>query len=104
MVLKELIEALEKADPAKVVPCGFKNPHSYRGYYRDLAFEPALRITAGEMLAAAKSALGQTYQGWKGGDYTMESYTPVWLAEMGSCGESIGPILLSYMFGEFDES
>ncbi|SEG44673.1 hypothetical protein SAMN04489712_105264 [Thermomonospora echinospora] len=94
MTLGELIAALEAADPTKVAPNGFANPHSYRGYYEDLAFEPARNITIGAMLAAARSAVGTTYQGWKGGDYTMTADTDVWLADEGYCGETLGPTLL----------
>lgn len=95
--LDELIAALDAEDPNLIVPLGFARPHSYRGYYSELAFEPALNVTVGSMLAAARSAKGATYQGWKGGDYTMDGYTDCWLAEQGRCGESIGPVLLALM-------
>jgi len=98
MYLKELIAVLEAEDPARVIPLGFCEPHSYRGYYEQLAFEPAENIAVGEMLAAAKSALGATYQGYKGGDFTMTDYTDCWLSVYGTAsGESIGPTLLRFM-------
>lgn len=99
MVLYELIAFLEKFDPEKAVPIGFDNPHSYRGYYDQLAFEPVRNTTVGEMLAAARSARGATYNGWKGGEYTMTDHTEVWLAMEGDCGEGFGPVLLSLMLG-----
>lgn len=99
MTLDQLISALEAAPPDLRVPIGFTCPHSYRGYYTDLAFEPKVDTTAGEMLACARSALGQTFSGYKGGDYTMGGYTDVWLAYMGFSGETIGPVLLGYMLG-----
>lgn len=99
MTLGELIERLEQAPRDQVVPLGFNNPHSYRGYYEDLAFEPAENVTVGEMLDAARSALGKTFEGYKGGDYTMHEYTDVWLASYSFTGESIGPVLLDYMLG-----
>lgn len=102
MTLEELITALESHDQAKVVPHGFANPHSYRGDYCDLAFEPAANVTVGSMLNAARSALGETFQGYKGGDYTMADYTDCWLAEWGCCGETIGPLLLKLMLAEAD--
>jgi len=40
MMLSDIIETLEKYDPATIVPLGFGEPHSYRGYYDQLAFEP----------------------------------------------------------------
>jgi len=101
MFLGELIKFLEARDPKRVVPLGFAEPHSYRGFYNDLAFEPAKDVTVGSMLACARDALGRTFQGYKGGDYKMGEYTDVWLAEYSYTGERIGPILLSFMVGEF---
>ena len=49
MKLGELIEYLEKQDKDKVCPFGFYYPHSYRGYYEQLAFEPAYNITIGHI-------------------------------------------------------
>jgi hypothetical protein len=96
--LASLIATLEKEDPAKVVPIGFGDPHSYRGFYEDVAFEVRTNVTVGEMLAAANSAVGETFQGWKGGDNTMRLSTPVWLvSEEGRCGESLGAVLLHLM-------
>lgn len=97
MTLGELITALEAADPTLVVADGFTRPHSYRGYYNELAFEPAANVTVGQMLADAQSALGATYQGWKGGDYTMDEHTDCWIAEQGSTGDTIGPLLIHLM-------
>jgi hypothetical protein len=99
VTLIELIEYLQDFDPEHPVKLGFNNPHSYRGYYGDVAFEPVEDTTVGAMLAAAKRALGATFQGWKGGDYVMQEHTDCWLARKGKCGESIGPILLDFMTG-----
>lgn len=98
MTLGDLITALEAQDPLRKVPLGFASPHSYRGTYAELAFEPKAGVTVGEMLASARSALGATYEGWKGGDFTMVRYTGCWLAEHGHGeGETIGPLLLTLM-------
>lgn len=94
MSLGDLIAALERLDPTLRVPLGFGHPHSYRGYYDELAFEPRENVTIGAMLADARSALGSTYEGWKGGDYTMSEYTPVHLAHEGHIGEELGPFFL----------
>jgi hypothetical protein len=98
MNLGDLITTLKAADPNQVVHHGFHNPHSYRGDYYDLAFEPATDITVAEMLEAAESAIGATYQGWKGGDFRMNQSTWCWLSEEGSAsGETISPLLLQFM-------
>jgi hypothetical protein len=101
LALTELIDRLKVEDPAKVLRLGFNHPHAYRGYYHDLAFELARSVTVGEMLAAAESAARATFQGWKGGDYTMGEWTPTWLVtEEGDCGESLGAVLLEYMLAD----
>lgn len=102
MMLGELIAALEACDPETKVPIGFGHPHSYRGYYTDLAFEPVRDTTIGAMLAAAKEALGRVYQGYKGGDYLMGEYNDCWLSEYGTTGEGLGPVLLAYMTGRIE--
>lgn len=87
MYLKELIELLEKQDPNIRAAVGFGKPHSYRGYYEQLAFEPVKNTTAGEMLESAQSAVGKTFLGWKGGSYEMDEWSPCWLAWEGSSSE-----------------
>lgn len=96
LTLADVIDRLAaEPDQARVVPVGFHNPHSYRGFYDELAFEVTENITVADMLAAARSADGTTYQGWKGGDFTMELYTHCHLvSEAGCCGESLGAVLL----------
>jgi hypothetical protein len=101
LALGDLIARLEREDPARVLPLGFTNPHSYRGDYMDLAFEPVCDIPIGEMLAAARSALGATFEGWKGGDYTMHDWTSCWIAEEGSSSDNqIGPLLLDLLLAQ----
>jgi hypothetical protein len=98
MTLGELITALEAADPTRTVRHGFTHPHSYRGDYMDLAFDPDTDVTVADMLADARSALGTTYQGWKGGDFTMSEHTWCWLSEEGDAsGETISALLLELM-------
>ena len=82
--LGDLIKRLEEEDPNRMVQLGFARPHSYRGFYDELAFEPKENVTIGDMLEAARSALGKTFTGYKGGDYVMEEFTYVWLSYYGS--------------------
>ena len=98
MMLGELIRVLEGYPKDRRILRGFARPHSYRGFYRDLGFVVAGNITVGEMLAAARRARGATYHGWKGGEYTMGEHTDCWLVDaVGQCGETLGPMLLSFM-------
>lgn len=100
MTLGELIAMLSRHDPNKVVRCGFGAPHSYRGYYEQLAFEPMERVRVGDMLADATSALGATFEGYKGGEYRMDEETDCWLAFWGMSGEMLGSRLLGYMLAD----
>lgn len=100
MYLHELIAELERHDPTTVVRTGFDSPHSYRGYYDELAFEPASNVTIGSMLEAAREANGSTYRGWKGGGFTMEDWTPCHLAYAGSTGDPLSARLLAYMLAD----
>lgn len=99
LTLREVIARLEREDPAKRLPVGFHAPHSYRGYYEQLAFEVTYDITVGDMLAAAEAAMGATFQGWKGGDYVMDGDSDCWLVkeEGHGGGETIGAVLLELM-------
>ena len=96
MTLGKLIEWLEQQDPELVVKDGFGSPHSDRGSYDELAFEPIPEAKIGDMLAYAKSALGATFEGWKGGEYGMCEYTPVHIGNYGECGDEITPIHFKY--------
>lgn len=83
MTLIELVNELKKYEKDKIVNNGFKNPHSYRGYYHCIAFEPCGETTVGKMLELAEGAIGKTYTGWKGGDFTMYEDTNVFIAYEG---------------------
>lgn len=90
--LGSLIDKLAKCDPEREVMfdwCGMGPTtfDSYRGYYDHLAvgYEDNHCIRAGELLELAKAACGETYTGWKGGDYRMDRDTPVWVANPGHC-------------------
>lgn len=96
--LGALITRLEAEDSDKLVALGFDSPHSYRGYYEDLAFVAVPNAYVGNMLVAARWANGRTFGGWKGGDFTMSEYTSCWLVEeAGTTGESLGAVLLEFM-------
>jgi hypothetical protein len=101
--LIEVIEFLEQQDARKVLPHGFKRPHSYRGYYEKLAFEPAENVSIGDMWECAKFANGREFSGYKGGEYLMGDYTDVYLANYGECGESLSLLTLKSMIYEQEQ-
>jgi hypothetical protein len=86
MTLGGLIKKLESFPHDKKIQ-GLTEPHSYRGYYSDLAFEPSGDpVLVGDLLQECKSAMGKVFEGYKGGDYMMGENTPVWVASYGCCG------------------
>lgn len=88
MTLGQFIDRLAELPPETLVRVG--SPHSYRGYYCDLAFYPdAKPIPARDALTLAQKCMGEVFQGYKGGDYQMGRNTPIWLAHYGSCGARI---------------
>lgn len=88
LTLGKLIDRLEAMPPD--VRLGICDPHSYRGYYSDLAFEfTEMPVTIADALKMARECMGETFQGYKGGDFKMGRNTPVWLADWGSCGHKI---------------
>jgi len=57
---------------------------SYRGYYADLAINDAQETTTvGQLLKTLQASLGKTFEGYKGGDYTMGEDAPLWRSEYG---------------------
>lgn len=112
MILKDLIDALEhvhqrfsadmQLDPRPreglAVRYGFGKPFSWRGIYAEVCFEPVEYTTVGEMLEHARSAVGATFTGWKGGEFTMSLHTPCHVNFKGECGDdAITPFMLAWM-------
>lgn len=91
LTLGKLINALERAPqdtPVVFDFCHFapSNFSCYRGYYDQLAlsYAPAHILnhpTVAILLESAKKADGESYTGWKGGEYRMNRSTPIWVAE-----------------------
>lgn len=93
-----IIARLEQEDPNRVLSIGFAEPHSFRGDYWQLAFEPRQNIRVGDVLEAARSAVGATYWGWKGGEYTMSESSTCWISYAGEGSDNcIGPLLLELL-------
>jgi len=94
MTLGNFISGLENFPQDKEIE-NIDSPHSYRGYYSDLAFqkEEGTR-TVGSLLTQLKTeCLGKVFQGYKGGDFFMSDETPMWIANYGSTGVKIVEII-----------
>ena len=103
MTLGKLIEELEKVEnkELQVIAVNQDNKEdilmvdngvdSYRGYYSDFAIEyvydpdEVCATTVAQLLPVLKNSVGETFVGYKGGDFLMDENTPVWMANYGSC-------------------
>lgn len=102
--LGEIIEAFAKIPRDRILPIGLHKPHSFRGDYADLAFEPAYDVSAGDVLDTLQSCIGQAFEGYKGGHYTMDENSWCFISEYGtSAGDRIGPILLHFLTSQAAE-
>ena len=90
MSLGGFIEALEGISPDLSIRMDFSydgpgKMESYRGFYNHLALMGTTdNATVGSVLEDARSAIGSTFSGYKGGDYTMDESTPIWWARVHS--------------------
>lgn len=98
LTLGDLIDLLEHMDPDQMIQ-NLPVPHSYRGYYTNLAFNPSTcRVPVGQLLESCRGLIGETFEGYKGGEYTMDRSTPLWISDYGTVGERIMAINLDGSF------
>lgn len=90
LTLGKLIDLLKEIDGERLIQ-GIIEPHSYRGYYIDLAFEPmeGKPNSVEGALGIAKSCMGEIFTGYKGGDFQMGRNTPLFIASYGNCGNRL---------------
>jgi hypothetical protein len=97
MTLGELISTLSRKDETLPVRFDFVyfqpsgEVDRYRGYYEQLALGYETKrenITVKELLAVLREAVGKTFTGYKGGDYTMDNSAPIWVARWGEAGDT----------------
>jgi hypothetical protein len=88
--LGQLISELEKSQAKTVriagpIPMHPQRVYSYRGYYSDLAieFNSSTPITLETFVATLRSADGHIFEGYKGGEFTMDLNTLMWISEYG---------------------
>jgi hypothetical protein len=80
----DLLTSAEKLGADRDAPvAGLVEPHSYRGYYERLSFEEG-PTTLRAMLETAQKCIGATFQGYKGGDFTMGRNSLVHVAPYGT--------------------
>ncbi len=77
---------------------------SWRGIYAELAISFSFKwdnenkYNAEWFLKELKKALGKTYTGYKGGDFTMGKITPLWVANYGNAGNTAVVDIIDYEY------
>ena len=84
-----------------------KEFNSYRGYYTDLALgyeDPyGKHVILENFLEYVRSIEGRIFTGYKGGDYKMNRWTPLWAGNYGDTS-SVAIVGVSCDQDEFDEN
>lgn len=95
ITLGELIDALEACEQNVSVVFDFVGHRpgylmSYRGYYDHLAIDPDgdKHVSVVDFLNILRAAIGNVYEGYKGGDFRMSRETPMWVARYGESGST----------------
>lgn len=100
--VKAAFDVLENND--FVFTDGFNKPHCYRGYYNEVAFEPAKFVSLAEIKTTLNAAMFETFVAWKGGEYEYDENTPVNLSLIGMCNNDDAENfekLVSFMLNEY---
>lgn len=89
LTLGQLIALLDEADddlPVEFSEGGFPtDPHSYRGYYCDLALESTdEEVVVADLQETLEDVHGSELTGYKGGQFEMGTNTPLWQSEWGN--------------------
>jgi hypothetical protein len=84
----------EQSIPTVVYDFGYMRPScfdSWRGAYKELALDynedsDAMKVT--DFLEMCRQTIGKTFTGYKGGEFTMNKHTPIWIANHGDAGST----------------
>ncbi len=87
--LGDFLDMLRMADPEALIP--LTSPHSYRGYYSDLALEPTpgAPIKVWQLINQLSDVIDTELTGYKGGEFLMSADTPIWVSHYGTTGSAL---------------
>jgi hypothetical protein len=101
--ISEIFDKFENDD--FVFKTAISTPHSYRGYYDELAFESDDNVTLREVKESIHKAETESFEGYKGGEYNYDGRTTCHLTYYGGCNEDddikfealVGKMLIEYV-------
>lgn len=87
------LESLDRKERCVYFDFGGLSPDSfssYRGYYDNLALDWSAvnTVTVSQLIERCKDCVGKSFEGYKGGYYTMNLDTPVWVASYGKTSDT----------------
>lgn len=85
--IRDINTLLSLCNPETKIAFCFQEPHSWRGIYAEAAVEPAANRTVAELLTDISRLLSETFEAWKGGDYTYSGYSELHLSYEGQSTE-----------------
>jgi len=99
--LIRMVEAKIQEVGDRLLRVGLVNPDSYRGYYKEVCFEPVHNVRLSRMLYHAKYAVGHVFYGYKGGEFRMNENCDVYIAysDMSSCS-TLCPLTLGSLLND----
>lgn len=94
LTLGQILKELKSHEPGAEVYFDFEharpvNIDSYRGYYEDLSLGfdfSSQPMKCEELVKLLRGCIGRSFEGYKGGEYTMDEETTVWVANHGNTG------------------
>lgn len=90
ILLGDLKAVLRAIDEDVLLDFGFSDPHSYRGMYDCVSFEPSPSRPTKDLVQEVFKALQDTYTGWKGGEFNYTENTPVFFTYEGCVEDGVG--------------
>jgi hypothetical protein len=82
MTVKGLLDELKQLPTDTTFKYGFSGSgYSYRGDYSQVAFIKDTDVNVSTMIDSLESVVGKTFTGYKGGEFTMDEYTDVYIVD-----------------------
>lgn len=100
LTIGNMIDELEKCNSQATVKGVIPDGGSYRGFYDQFYIERGDGVGVAELVRFLNGIVGQVFEGYKGGSYTMDRDSICFVATYGSTGLSIGGVTVDPNSGD----